>query len=143
MIFPKDCLFFLLLFPSTRHYLHTSLTPLPSSASAFNHVFPTSKGISNSGDWCYRPHRQVRTSKLHDTVKRSRCDCASATSEELVKRGYKVRAATRDVARTKPFADKLDKLYGSDLFEAIHVKDPAAPDAYEGTLKGRLLSGQL
>lgn len=60
----------------------------------------------------------------------------SATSEELVKRGYKVRAATRDVARTKPFADKLDKLYGSDLFEAVHVKNPAAPDAYEGTLKG-------
>lgn len=58
------------------------------------------------------------------------------TTEELVKQGYKVRAATRDASKTIPLAEKLKKLYGDGLFEAVVVKDFTAQDAYKEAMQG-------
>lgn len=63
----------------------------------------------------------------------------SATVEELCKRGYKVRAATRDISKTTLFAEKLNKLYGEGLFEAVAVPDFTIENAYDAHLEGELL----
>lgn len=60
----------------------------------------------------------------------------SATVEELVKRGYKVRVSTRDISKTTLFEEKLKKLYGDGLFEAVKIEDYTAPGAYDDALKG-------
>lgn len=60
----------------------------------------------------------------------------SATVEEFVKRGYKVRVSTRDISKTAQFEEKLKKLYGDGLFEAVQIEDYTAPGAYEEALKG-------
>ncbi|KAK9896796.1 NAD(P)-binding protein [Cystobasidium minutum MCA 4210] len=60
----------------------------------------------------------------------------SATVEELCKRGYKVRAATRDISKTTLFAEKLNKLYGEGLFEAVAVPDFTIENAYDAHLEG-------
>lgn len=63
---------------------------------------------------------------------------SSATTEELVKQGYKVRAATRQATRAGAFVTKLEKLYGQGALEIVEIADLTAPGAYTQALQGHI-----
>lgn len=53
-----------------------------------------------------------------------------------MKRGYKVRGATRDLKKGKPFLDKIEQLAGKDALELLEIPDFTSPGAYAQALKG-------
>jgi len=60
----------------------------------------------------------------------------AGVSYELLKAGYKVRAATRSIAKAEPLKKKFDAEFGEGAFEVVHVDDFARPGAYDEVLKG-------
>jgi nucleoside-diphosphate-sugar epimerase len=60
----------------------------------------------------------------------------AAVSSELLKAGYKVRAATRSIAKAEPLKKRFDAEFGEGAFEVVHVDDFARPGAYDEVLKG-------
>lgn len=57
-------------------------------------------------------------------------------SEELLKRGYRVRGTTRDAANAKAIAEKFETLYGKGVFEVAEIKDYTISGAYNTVLQG-------
>ena len=60
----------------------------------------------------------------------------SVISRDLLQLGYKVRAATRSVARLQNLKSKFETQYGAGTFEVVEVADATAPEAYDEALKG-------
>lgn len=64
---------------------------------------------------------------------------SSATADELLRRGFKVRAATRDLSKTVPLRKKFEGLYGEGVFEAVEMEDMASKEAWLQALAGELI----
>jgi len=60
----------------------------------------------------------------------------SAVSSEFLKAGYKVRAATRTVAKAEALKKRFDDEFGEGAFQIVEVEDFARPGAYDEALKG-------
>jgi len=59
----------------------------------------------------------------------------SATANELLKLGYRVRGTTRDASKAELLRKKFDQEYGSGKFEVLQVEDFAATNAYDAAIK--------
>jgi uncharacterized protein YbjT (DUF2867 family) len=62
----------------------------------------------------------------------------SATADELLRRGFKVRAVTRDASKASALAAHFDKSYGAGQFGVVAIEDATRADAYDQVLKGSL-----
>lgn len=68
----------------------------------------------------------------------------SAIADDLLRRGYRVRGATRNLSKAAPLEEKFANLYGQGKFETVELKDLTSKEEWLGAVKGILCpSGQL
>jgi len=60
----------------------------------------------------------------------------AAVSQVLLKAGYKVKGATRTVAKVEPLKKRFDAEFGAGSFQVVQVEDFSKPGAYDEVLKG-------
>lgn len=60
--------------------------------------------------------------------------------DQLLKRGYHVRGAVRDAAKTKWLADYFHEKYESAKFELVEVPDMTVEGCYDSVVDGKAFS---
>lgn len=80
----------------------------------------------------------VRWNRSHRIVSHAQCSQAhySAVTTLLLDRGYKVRIATRSVAKQGPFKELLEKKHGADAVEFVEIADYDKEESWDKILKG-------
>lgn len=63
----------------------------------------------------------------------------SHITDQLLKRGYNVRGAVRDIEKNKWLAEYFDGKYEAAKFEMVAVPDMTADGCYDNVVKGMLL----